>query len=89
MNKINLDKKCKICDGELVVRIYKNKAKQRQQGLYCSMCGKYNKFLTNDEVFYCAGKGYKIINTFGSLLDTKLKNLKYKIDYELMTKRRA
>jgi len=70
-------KKCKKCGGEVVVKIYKNRAGGRQQGLYCSKCGKYYKFLTNAEVFECVKEGYKLCNTYGDLSNTALKrNLK-------------
>jgi hypothetical protein len=75
--RINLDRKCRKCNGDLEVRIYKNRVGGRQQGLYCSKCGKYNKFLTNDEVFYCAGENYLFKNEYGDLSDTVFKNLMY------------
>lgn len=73
---MNLPKKCKICNNDLLVKIYKNKVGNRQQGLYCSKCGKYHKFITNDEVFWCVGNDYVVENTYGSLENTPLKNLK-------------
>jgi hypothetical protein len=59
------------------VRIYKNREGGRQQGLYCSKCGKYNKFLTNDEVFYCVNENYLFKNEYGDLSGTALENLTY------------
>ena len=75
MGRIELPERCKICEGSLIVRIYKNRTGGRQQGLYCGKCGKYHKFLTNDEVYYAAGKDYRIINEYGNLGQTPLKNL--------------
>ena len=73
--EFNLPRKCRICGGDLMVYIYKNRVNLRQQGLYCSKCGKYHKFLTNDEVFYCKSNGYVFKNEYGDLSNTKLKNL--------------
>lgn len=73
--KISPLHKCKRCDGEIVIRIYKNKSGNRQQGLYCNKCGKYYKFITNDEAWNYKKQGLKVVNTYGDLKDTKLKGL--------------
>ena len=73
---MELQDKCVKCGEPLIVRIYKNRAGGKQQGLYCGSCGKYYKFLTNEEVYYAFGKKYKIVNEYGDLSDTKLKQLK-------------
>ena len=75
VKRIELPSRCRICEGSLIVKIYKNSVGGKQQGLYCGKCGKYHKFLTNDEVFWCAGNDYKIENTYGDLSQTALKNL--------------
>lgn len=66
------EEKCKKCNGELEIKIYRNRGGYRQQGLYCKECGKYYKFLTNQEVGEYFKKGYSINNTYGNLSDTKL-----------------
>ena len=73
---MELQDKCVKCGEPLIVRIYKNRAGGKQQGLYCGSCGKYHKFLTNKEVYYAFYKKYKIVNEYGDLSDTKLKQLK-------------
>ena len=73
---MELQDKCVRCGEPLIVRIYKNRAGGKQQGLYCGSCGKYYKFLTNEEVYYAFYKKYKIVNEFGDLSNTKLKQLK-------------
>ena len=73
---MELQDKCVKCGEPLIVRIYKNRAGGKQQGLYCGSCGKYHKFLTNEEVYYAFYKKYKIVNEFGDLSNTKLKQLK-------------
>lgn len=73
---MNLDKRrCKLCNSLNYIKIFKNKAENRQQGLYCSSCGKYQKFLTNKEVYYYVGIGLKLVNTFGDLSNTPLRQL--------------
>lgn len=67
--------RCKLCNNKNYIKIFKNKAGNRQQGLYCSCCGKYQKFITNKEVYYYVGKNLKLINTFGDLKNTPLKYL--------------
>ena len=72
---MDIERKCRLCGSDLYVLLYKNKALRLQQGLYCSMCGKYHKFLTNNEVFYAVGTGIQIKNTYGDLSQTNLKQL--------------
>ena len=72
----NLSSKCKSCNGKLIIKIFRNKANQRQMGLYCSKCGKYHKFINDDDVFYYVGVGCRIKNTYGNLYGTKIYQLK-------------
>ena len=72
---MNLERKCRLCGSDLYVLLFKNKAGIKQQGLYCSKCGKYHKFLTNNEVLYAVGIGMKLKNTYGELENTKLRQL--------------
>lgn len=73
--KIGPSNKCKRCDGEIVIRIYKNKAGNRQQGIYCDKCGKYYKFITNEEAWRYKRQGMRVVNTYGDLSNTELKGL--------------
>lgn len=68
--------KCKICNGKLYVKIFKNKRDKRQVGLYCSECEKYVRFLTDNDVFYYVGVGCIIVNNYGPLYKSKLNKLK-------------
>ena len=72
----NLSSKCRSCNKKLYVKIFRNKANRRQMGLYCSKCGKWHKFLNDDDVFYYVGVGCRIVNNYGSLYNTKLYKLK-------------
>lgn len=45
-------------------------------GLYCSKCGKYHKFINDDDVFYYVGVGCRIVNKYGNLYNTRLYQLK-------------
>ena len=69
---IKIPKKCSLCGGKLYVNIFKNKAGMKQQGLYCSLCEKYYKFLTNREVYYCKNIGLTVKNSYGDLSNTEL-----------------
>lgn len=73
--KIQPSNKCNRCDGEIVIRIYKNKAGNRQQGIYCDKCGKYYKFITNEEAWRYKRQGMRVVNTYGDLSNTELKGL--------------
>jgi DNA-directed RNA polymerase subunit RPC12/RpoP len=66
------EEKCLKCNGELEIKIYRNKGGHRQQGLYCKNCSKYYKFLKNKELGEYFKKGYSVNNTYGSLAATKL-----------------
>ena len=45
-------------------------------GLYCSKCGKWHKFINDDDVFYYVGVGCRIVNEYGPLYKSKLNKLK-------------
>lgn len=72
---MNIQRKCKLCNSDLYVLIFKNKSENIQKGLYCSKCGKYHKFLSDTEVFYAIGTGMRFKNTYGDLSCTKLRQL--------------
>ena len=68
----NTNSKSKCCNKKLEIRIFKNRSNNRQMGLYCSKCGKYHKFINDDDVYYYVGVGCKIVNTYGDLKGTKI-----------------
>ena len=72
----NLSSKCKYCKRKLYIKIFRNKNNKRQMGLYCSKCGKYHKFINDDDVYYYVGVGCRIVNKYGPLYNTRLYPLK-------------
>lgn len=72
----NLSSKCKYCKSKLYIKIFRNRDQKRQIGLYCSKCGRYHKFITDDDVFYYVGTGCRIVNKYGPLYNTRLYQLK-------------
>lgn len=72
-------RKCIKCNGELIVKIYKNRIGCRQQGIYCKDCGKYYKFLDNSELLFLVENGFKVKNLYGNLDNTKIGRIKYLI----------
>lgn len=68
----NVSTKCKYCNNKLYVKIFKNKIKKLQIGLYCSKCNKWHKFINENDVSYYVGCKCKVLNTYGSLKETSL-----------------
>ena len=50
--------------------------RQTPGGKGISKCGKYHKFINDDDVFYYVGVGCRIVNKYGPLFKTKLYQLK-------------